>query len=206
MPRSTPKKAPDGQDSDSRKRKRSSQVIDLTAEDEAPAPKTPHTNHHNSTPRSSANTNRSFARTSSWTRPSPSSQSRRSVYVPEWAPPTPSQQHSQAERDAWLEYDRDDDIFENVPSSQSPPVAFDQYQKYGTLNTKIVGVRFYNGKYINDRLHPFPGSSFEGFATIGERITIKREPKNPYDPNASKSSSGMSSRSNAHAKTSPSPH
>lgn len=37
----------------------------------------------------------------------------------------------------------------------------------GNLETKIVGVRFYNG-----------------IATPGEHVILKREPQNQYDPNA----------------------
>lgn len=39
--------------------------------------------------------------------------------------------------------------------------------RIGNLNTKIVGVRFYNG-----------------YATAGEHVVLKREPSNQYDPNA----------------------
>lgn len=180
MPRSIPWMAPNGgkqgKPSDASKRKRSSDVIDLTGDsaETRPAPKTPRTSstrtpsHSQSSagPSSSAARSRQYGRTPSWTQPSPS-QGNRSAYVPPWTPPT---QHSQAERDAWLQ-EEDNDIFENVASSQNVPAAYEQYQKYGTVDTKIVGVRFYTG-----------------FATVGERITIKREPSNPYDPNASKSS------------------
>ncbi|KKY25618.1 putative snf2 family helicase [Phaeomoniella chlamydospora] len=44
---------------------------------------------------------------------------------------------------------------------------FDSYQLYGTLHTKIVGVRYYRGR-----------------ANIKERILIEREPNNQYDRNA----------------------
>jgi len=172
-PRSIPWMAPNGgkqeKSSGSSKRKRE-EVVDLTGDlDTRQTPKTSRTS-STRTPshsQSSAAGNRSLARTPSWTQPSPSSQRSRTAQVPPWTPP---QQHSQAERDAWLQ-EEDNDIFENVASSQSPPVAHDQYQKYGSLDTKIVGVRFYTG-----------------FATVGERITIKREPSNPYDSNASRSS------------------
>lgn len=40
---------------------------------------------------------------------------------------------------------------------------------YGELPSKIVGVRFYNG-----------------YATIGEHVILRREPTNPYDRNAIK--------------------
>ncbi|KAI4842603.1 SNF2 family DNA-dependent ATPase domain-containing protein [Aureobasidium sp. EXF-8845] len=171
-PRSIPWMAPNaakqGQASDSPKRKRD--VVDLT-DGTRSTPKTARTtstrtpSHSQSSagPGSTAAGGRSLARTPSWTQPSPSSRRSRTAQVPPWTPP---QQHSQAERDAWLQ-EEDNDIWENVASSQAPPVAHEQYQKYGSLDTKIVGVRFYTG-----------------FATVGERITIKREPSNPYDSNA----------------------
>lgn len=37
----------------------------------------------------------------------------------------------------------------------------------GVLNTRIVGVRYYNGR-----------------ATFGECVTVKRDPRNQYDRNA----------------------
>lgn len=193
MPRSIPWMPPNGGKqgavSDASKRRRSSDVIDLTGDSaEARPPKAPRSSagtpsHSRSSagPSSSAAGGRQFARTPSWTQPSPSSQRSRTAYVPPWTPP---QQHSQAERDAWLQ-EEDNDIFENVASSQNLPVAQDQYQKYGSLDTKIVGVRFYTG-----------------FATVGERITIKREPGNPYDPNASKSLKQWLHRQSAESRSS----
>ena len=44
---------------------------------------------------------------------------------------------------------------------------YDNYELYGILNTKIVGIRFYTGR-----------------ATVGEYVVVKREPRNPYDSNA----------------------
>jgi SWI/SNF-related matrix-associated actin-dependent regulator of chromatin subfamily A3 len=40
-------------------------------------------------------------------------------------------------------------------------------EHYGTLNTKIVGIRYY-----------------DGVATVGEVVLLRREPSNPYDSNA----------------------
>lgn len=53
-----------------------------------------------------------------------------------------------------LTLDDDDDIYAN-------------HELYGIYNTKIVGIRFYDGR-----------------ATVGEYVVVKREPKNPYDSNA----------------------
>lgn len=41
------------------------------------------------------------------------------------------------------------------------------YELYGILNTKVVGIRYYNGRI-----------------GIGEYVKVKREPRNPYDRNA----------------------
>lgn len=81
-----------------------------------------------------------------------------------------STQHSEAERESWLgstqgqeldilreinlEEDFDDDVYAN-------------HQLYGILNTKIVGCRYYDGR-----------------ATVGEYVKVRREPGNPYDSNA----------------------
>ncbi|EQL33211.1 hypothetical protein BDFG_04655 [Blastomyces dermatitidis ATCC 26199] len=45
--------------------------------------------------------------------------------------------------------------------------AFTNFQLYDTLSSKVVGLRYYNGH-----------------ATAGEYVAIKREPNNRYDPNA----------------------
>jgi SWI/SNF-related matrix-associated actin-dependent regulator of chromatin subfamily A3 len=75
-------------------------------------------------------------------------------------------QHSQAERDAWLAED-DDDIFETIHSTQAAAANTEHLVHYGDMSTKIVGVRFYNG-----------------YASGGEQIIMRREPGNPYDSNA----------------------
>ena len=41
------------------------------------------------------------------------------------------------------------------------------YELYGILNTKVVGIRYYNGRF-----------------GVGEYVKVKREPRNPYDRNA----------------------
>lgn len=63
-------------------------------------------------------------------------------------------QEEDIRREIDLEADFDDDVYEN-------------YQLYGIFNTKIVGCRFYNGR-----------------ATVGEYVKVRREPGNPYDRNA----------------------
>ncbi|KAI9667568.1 MAG: hypothetical protein M1821_000384 [Bathelium mastoideum] len=54
-----------------------------------------------------------------------------------------------------------------VPSQEALDQAFANFQLYGTLGGKIVGVRYYNG-----------------YATIGEMVVLQREPHNQYDANA----------------------
>lgn len=75
--------------------------------------------------------------------------------------------HSEAERNAWLA-DEPDDVADLVFSStQAAAADTELLHHYGNLHSKIVGVRFYNGN-----------------ANPGEQILMKREPGNPYDPNA----------------------
>lgn len=78
-----------------------------------------------------------------------------------------SGQHTEAERQSWLNEDQDD-INETIGSTQLDAAAgTDQLVHYGDFDTKVVGVRYYNG-----------------FACEGEVVLIRREPSNPYDSNA----------------------
>lgn len=54
-----------------------------------------------------------------------------------------SQQHSEAERNAWLADDVD--VNEIMESSQDDAEGSDQLEHYGDLPTKIVGIRYYRG-------------------------------------------------------------
>lgn len=67
---------------------------------------------------------------------------------------TPQDQEADIAREIDLTEDFDDDVYEN-------------FTLYGILNTKIVGCRFYDGQ-----------------ATVGEFVRVRREPGNPYDTNA----------------------
>lgn len=158
------------------KSKRGIEMVDLTGDDdpvETPAFKTPRKTssfssthgrgNHLPTPPASSQPRLS---SQSGARPSPASSqsyaSHRSIHQ--------DQVHSQSERGSWiastqeqeadiareidLTEDFDDDIYEN-------------YQLYGILNTKIVGCRFYDGR-----------------ATVGEYVKVRREPRNAYDSNA----------------------
>ncbi|KAJ5665096.1 uncharacterized protein N7477_007544 [Penicillium maclennaniae] len=62
--------------------------------------------------------------------------------------------------------EEEDQANELVPGSQNDSSA-GEFVMYGQLPAKIVGVRFYNG-----------------VATSGEHVLLKREPQNQYDPNA----------------------
>ncbi len=77
-----------------------------------------------------------------------------------------TQQHSIAERDAWLAED-DDDLFGTFSSTQAAAANTENLVHYSDMTTKAVGVRFYNG-----------------YASAGEQILMRREPGNPYDSNA----------------------
>ncbi|KAL9091832.1 MAG: hypothetical protein Q9159_001204 [Coniocarpon cinnabarinum] len=65
-------------------------------------------------------------------------------------------------RESWAE------ALEEVDSSQNfDDDALQAFQHYGTINAKIVGIRFYHGR-----------------ATTGEFVVVRREPRNQYDSNA----------------------
>lgn len=153
----------------SKQKRKAAEIVDLTGDDED--------SHHRgpsrakfSRPNPSSQQNRAALLTppsSSQTRPrSSQSYNTNNPYISQ---PTPTR-HSKAERDSWvastqeeeadiareidLTEDFDDDVYEN-------------YQLYGILNTKIVGCRYYDGR-----------------ATVGEYVRVRREPSNPYDSNA----------------------
>lgn len=66
------------------------------------------------------------------------------------------------------EEEEEHDGSQEVPdATQGYPDAQDSWGLYGILPAKIVGVRYYNG-----------------YATMGELVTLRREPQNPYDSNA----------------------
>lgn len=67
-------------------------------------------------------------------------------------------------RDQWAVGDDDGD--EIIGLGQDVDEGFG-WTILGALNSKIVGIRYY-----------------DGFATPGEQVMIKREPGNPYDSNA----------------------
>ena len=78
-------------------------------------------------------------------------------------------QPTQAQRDQWAADGDEAGIDDLIASTQDGDMndTDDMLELYGTLQTKIVGVRFYHGH-----------------ATIGEHVIIRREPTNPYDSNA----------------------
>ena len=61
----------------------------------------------------------------------------------------------------------EEDADELVVWSQDDGSMNETFERYGTLPTKIVGIRYYDGT-----------------ATVGEHVLIRREPSNPYDRNA----------------------
>jgi SWI/SNF-related matrix-associated actin-dependent regulator of chromatin subfamily A3 len=89
------------------------------------------------------------------------------VSQPYSSQPTPSQSlnsASQSQRDAWLaDNDAGDEI---IDLSQDVDEGFG-WLCVGAIDGKIVGIRYY-----------------DGYATVGEQVMVKREPGNPYDSNA----------------------
>ncbi|KAI4183547.1 MAG: hypothetical protein LQ346_006301 [Caloplaca aetnensis] len=77
-----------------------------------------------------------------------------------------SSQPTQSQRDVWIE----DDAHETIVLSQEGDDGADgaeEYELYGTMRTKIVGVQYYSG-----------------YASAGEYVSVRREPGNQYDSNA----------------------
>ncbi|EAW12569.1 DEAD/DEAH box helicase [Aspergillus clavatus NRRL 1] len=63
--------------------------------------------------------------------------------------------------------DEEDAEAENLVQGSQDDTAYYSFMHYGNLPTKIVGVRYYNG-----------------YATVGEHVTLARQADNPYDSNA----------------------
>jgi SWI/SNF-related matrix-associated actin-dependent regulator of chromatin subfamily A3 len=66
-------------------------------------------------------------------------------------------------RDTWEDNSDENEI---IDLSQDVDEGFG-WVCIGAIDGKIVGIRYYNG-----------------YATVGEQVMVKREPTNPYDPNA----------------------
>jgi SWI/SNF-related matrix-associated actin-dependent regulator of chromatin subfamily A3 len=61
----------------------------------------------------------------------------------------------------------DDAEAEDLIQGSQDDSSYVSFMHYGSLRTKIVGVRYY-----------------DGYATVGEHVLLHREPNNPYDRNA----------------------
>lgn len=90
-------------------------------------------------------------------------------------PPTSSQVHPLGSSQALLNSESDPSVRESWVDATTDVVgsqgfdedAYESLQLYGTVNTRVVGVRYYAGR-----------------ATTGEVVAVRREPANPYDGNA----------------------
>jgi SWI/SNF-related matrix-associated actin-dependent regulator of chromatin subfamily A3 len=60
--------------------------------------------------------------------------------------------------------DSEDDEEEDVTATQGYSAHESSWMLYGVMHGKIVGVRYYNG-----------------YATVGEMVVVRREPNNAYD-------------------------
>ncbi|KAL8696081.1 MAG: hypothetical protein Q9201_007834 [Fulgogasparrea decipioides] len=85
-----------------------------------------------------------------------------------------SSQPTQSQRDSWVEEEDANDTILLSQEGDDGQEDTEEYELYGTLRTKIVGVRYYTG-----------------YATIGEYVSVRREPSNPYDGNAIRVSNVM---------------
>jgi SWI/SNF-related matrix-associated actin-dependent regulator of chromatin subfamily A3 len=70
---------------------------------------------------------------------------------------------SQSFRDAWVEADEEDEILDLSQDADEG----NGWVCVGAIDGKIVGIRYY-----------------DGYATMGEQVMVRREPGNPYDSNA----------------------
>jgi SWI/SNF-related matrix-associated actin-dependent regulator of chromatin subfamily A3 len=77
--------------------------------------------------------------------------------------PQPPSRQSLNSRDAWSDVNEENEI---IDLSQDVDEGFG-WICVGAIDDKIVGIRYYNG-----------------LATAGEQVMIRREPGNPYDSNA----------------------
>ena len=157
------------------KAKRKIEVVDLSDDNSIPAPsrskfskpsssfspqgRAPLPTPPSSSQPTSSSQNRYFA---------PRSDQNYGNYTPVYS--QPSKIHSTAERESRLtsaqeqerEIVREIDLTEDFDDD-----VYENYRLYGILNTEIVGYRFYDGQ-----------------ATVGEYVKVRREPGNPYDGNA----------------------
>jgi hypothetical protein len=92
------------------------------------------------------------------------------TYGGSYAPVYSDRTHSKSERESWLAstQEQEADIAREIDLTEDfDDDVYENFQLYGILNTKIVGCRFYDGR-----------------ATVGEYVKVRREPSNPYDTNA----------------------
>lgn len=86
------------------------------------------------------------------------------------APLPPTHGVTQAQRDSWsnerTEEERANDLL-ILSQDDGDDESAQSFELYGTLSTKVVGIRYYTGH-----------------ATVGEFVLVRREPRNLYDPNA----------------------
>lgn len=72
---------------------------------------------------------------------------------------------SQSIRDQWLAPSTQmlrEDADAEIETDEFDDDRYQRYELYGTMSTKVVGIRYYNGT-----------------ATVGEFCTVRREPSNP---------------------------
>lgn len=93
----------------------------------------------------------------------PAKQARVTVNQPSRSQPRPSQTLNSRHEPGGVHLNEEDDI---VDLSQDVDEGFD-WAFVGAIDAKIVGIRYYNG-----------------YATPGEQVMIRREPENQYDSNA----------------------
>ncbi len=84
------------------------------------------------------------------------------------ARPLPTDGITQSQRDTWTVQAEEEDADDTIIVPQDGDINdTESYELYGTVNTKVVGIQYYNGH-----------------ASEGEYVSVRREPSNPYDSNA----------------------
>jgi SWI/SNF-related matrix-associated actin-dependent regulator of chromatin subfamily A3 len=152
--------------------KRHIETVDLTGSDDDRAPKYS---------RSSKATGWSSSQPATYLTPPRSSQPRSSQSSSQYGarpgplnPPAPNfashgSGESSAIRSGWVAstQELEEDARGEIEITEDFDDVYTGYELYGILNTKVVGIRFYNGRF-----------------GVGEYVKVKREPRNPYDRNA----------------------
>lgn len=149
-------------------KKRNVETVDLTSEtdDEAFAPTAGPSSqpmkHAKREPTAPPGTSSQSSKKSRYSVPAPSSSSSQAQGQTRLDIPTPPSSNVGRHDESWLDLEEELDDETMVNSSQDfDDNVYQTLELYGRIQHKVVGVRFYNGR-----------------ATLGERVMLRREPTN----------------------------